>query len=245
MIWRDTDSLTLSPSPDPSELGQSMAPITEERASRTLYRISLLRRLREHVLPHPSLEELLLLAPPSSELPAWWNTPAHDRELMLGSALHGVSRTELSVFLDPQFSFSQARHDYLENQQNQPAPATPLQPQAEEGSVVKEDEGLDKESRILGASEALGHSDTQITPLSRPDGKGRARTGLGWKKSRGRGPRSGGSKGERSVGGISDSDSDSDSGSSTSSQRSGSSDDSGDSDTERERGECGLSDIEV
>uniref|UniRef100_A0A8K9X9Z4 Chromodomain-helicase-DNA-binding protein 8 n=1 Tax=Oncorhynchus mykiss TaxID=8022 RepID=A0A8K9X9Z4_ONCMY len=221
---------------DPSELGQSLAPITEERASRTLYRISLLRRLREHVLPHPSLEELLLLAPPSSELPAWWSTPAHDRELMLGSALHGVSRTELSVFLDPQFSFSQARHDYLENQQNQPAPATPLlQPQAEEGSVVKEEEGLDKESRILGAAEALGHSDTQITHLSRPDGKGRARTGLGWKKSRGRGPRSGGNKGERSVGGISDSDSDSDSGSSTSSQRSGSSDDSGDSETERER----------
>nr|XP_046176915.1 LOW QUALITY PROTEIN: chromodomain-helicase-DNA-binding protein 8-like [Oncorhynchus gorbuscha] len=220
---------------DPSELGQSLAPITEERASRTLYRISLLRRLREHVLPHPSLEELLLLALPSSELPAWWSTPAHDRELMLGSALHGVSRTELSVFLDPQFSFSQARHDYLENQQNQPTPTTPLlQPQGEEGSVVKEEEGLDKESRILGASEALGHSDTQITHLSRPDGKGRARTGLGWKKSRGRGPRSGGNKGERSVGGISDSDSDS-SGSSTSSQRSGSSDDSGDSETERER----------
>ncbi|XP_071217422.1 chromodomain-helicase-DNA-binding protein 8-like isoform X3 [Salvelinus alpinus] len=219
---------------DPSELGQSLAPITEERASRTLYRISLLRRLREHVLPHPSLEELLLLAPPSSELPAWWSTPAHDRELMLGSTLHGVSRTELSVFLDPQFSFSQARHDYLENQQNQPAPATPLlQPQAEEGSVVKDEEGLDKESRILGASEALGHSNTQITLLSRPDGKGRARPGLGWKKSRGREPRSGESKGERSVGGISDSDSDS--GSSTSSQRSGSSDGSGDSDTERER----------
>ncbi|XP_055722406.1 chromodomain-helicase-DNA-binding protein 8-like isoform X2 [Salvelinus fontinalis] len=221
---------------DPSELGQSLAPITEERASRTLYRISLLRRLREHVLPHPSLEELLLLAPPSSELPAWWSTPAHDRELMLGSTLHGVSRTELSVFLDPQFSFSQARHDYLENQHNQPAPATPLlQPQAEEGSVVKDEEGLDKESRILGGSEALGHSDTQITPLSRPDGKGRARPGMIWKKSRGREPRSGGSKGERSVGGVSDSDSDSDSGSSTSSQRSGSSDDSGDSDTERER----------
>lgn len=223
-----------------------MAPITEERASRTLYRISLLRRLRERVLPHPSMEESLLLAPLSSELPVWWSTPAHDRELMLGAALHGVSRTELSVFSDPQFSFSQARHDYLEIQQNQPAPATPLrQPQAEEGSAVKEEEGLNEESVLLGASEALGHSDTQITPLSRPDGKGRARTGLGWKKSRGRGPRSGGSKGERSVGGISDSDSDSDSGSSTSSQRSGSSDDSGDSDTERERGECGLSDIEV
>ncbi|CAB1317220.1 unnamed protein product [Coregonus sp. 'balchen'] len=219
---------------DPSELGQSMAPITEERASRTLYRISLLRRLRERVLPHPSMEERLLLAPLSSELPAWWSTPAHDRELMLGAAFHGVSRTELSVFSDPQFSFSQARHDYLEIQ---PAPATPLrQPQAEEGSAVEE-EGLNRESGLLGASEALGHSDTQTTPLSRPDGKGRARTGLGWKKSRGRGPRSRGRKGGRSggEGGMSDSDSDSDSGSSTSSQRSGSSDDSGDSDAERER----------
>uniref|UniRef100_A0A4W5RV96 Chromodomain-helicase-DNA-binding protein 8 n=1 Tax=Hucho hucho TaxID=62062 RepID=A0A4W5RV96_9TELE len=221
---------------DPSELGQSMAPITEERASRTLYRISLLRRLRERVLPHPSMEESLLLAPLSSELPAWWSTPAHDRELMLGAALHGVSRTELSVFSDPQFSFSQARHDYLEIQQNQPTPATPLrQPQAEEGSAIEE-EGLNGESGLLGASEALGHSDIQTTPLSHPDGKGRARTGLGWKKSRGRGPRSGGRKGGRSGGeGGSDSDSDSDSGSSTSSRRSGSSDDSGDSDAERER----------
>uniref|UniRef100_A0A8C7UF68 Chromodomain helicase DNA binding protein 8 n=1 Tax=Oncorhynchus mykiss TaxID=8022 RepID=A0A8C7UF68_ONCMY len=136
---------------DPSDLGQSMAPITEERASRTLYRISLLRRLRERVLPHPSMEESLLLAPLSSELPVWWSTPAHDRELMLGAALHGVSRTELSVFSDPQFSFSQARHDYLEMQQNQPAPASPLrQPQAEDGSAVKEEEGLNRESEEQG-----------------------------------------------------------------------------------------------
>lgn len=241
-MWVDLErhrSLTLSPSPDPSDLGQSMAPITEERASRTLYRISLLRRLRERVLPHPSMEESLLLAPLSSELPVWWSTPAHDRELMLGAALHGVSRTELSVFSDPQFSFSQARHDYLEIQQNQPAPASPLrQPQAEEGSAVKEEEGLNRESGLLGASEALGHSDTQTTPLSRPDGKERDRTGLGWKKSRGRGPRSGGRKGGGSgEGGMSDLDSDSDSGSSTSSRRSESSDDSVDSDAERERGE--------
>ncbi|KAL0966321.1 hypothetical protein UPYG_G00293860 [Umbra pygmaea] len=220
---------------DPSELGQSLAPITEERASRTLYRISLLRRLRERVLPHPSLEERLLLAPPSSELPAWWCTPAHDRELMLGTALHGVSRTELSVFSDPQFSFSQARQDYLENQQNQPAPATPLrQPQAEEGGAVKEEEGSDKESGLLVASEALGHSDIQITPLSRPDSKVRGHSGMGWKKSRARDPRGEGRKARRSEGGgMSDSDSDTDSGSSSSSQRSASSDDSGDSDGER------------
>uniref|UniRef100_A0A6Q2YKY8 DNA helicase n=1 Tax=Esox lucius TaxID=8010 RepID=A0A6Q2YKY8_ESOLU len=221
---------------DPSELGQSLAPITEERASRTLYRISLLRRLRERVLPHPSLEERLLLAPPSSELPAWWSTPAHDRELMLGAALHGVSRTELSVFSDPRFSFSQARNDYLENQQNQPAPATPLlPPQAEEGCVVKEEE--DKEPGILGDPTALGHADAQTTPLSRPDVKARVRSGLGWKKNRVRDPRGEGRKGGSGGGGMSDSDSDSDSGSSSSSQRSGSSDDSGDSDAERDRGE--------
>ncbi|XP_034147358.1 chromodomain-helicase-DNA-binding protein 8 isoform X3 [Esox lucius] len=219
---------------DPSELGQSLAPITEERASRTLYRISLLRRLRERVLPHPSLEERLLLAPPSSELPAWWSTPAHDRELMLGAALHGVSRTELSVFSDPRFSFSQARNDYLENQQNQPAPATPLlPPQAEEGCVVKEEE--DKEPGILGDPTALGHADAQTTPLSRPDVKARVRSGLGWKKNRVRDPRGEGRKGGSGGGGMSDSDSDSDSGSSSSSQRSGSSDDSGDSDAERDR----------
>ncbi|KAJ8011779.1 hypothetical protein DPEC_G00061800 [Dallia pectoralis] len=219
---------------DSSDLGQSLAPITEERASRTLYRISLLRRLRDQVLPHPSLEERLLLAPPSSELPAWWSTPAHDRELMLGAALYGVSRTELSVFSDPQFSFSQARHDYLENPQNQPAPATPLrQPQAE-GCVVK-DEVVDKEPGLLGDSEALGHSNLQITPLSRPGAKGRVRSGLGWKKNRVRDPSGEGRKGGSGGGGMSDSDSDSDSGSSSSSQRSGSSDDSGDSDTERDR----------
>uniref|UniRef100_A0A8C5C9X9 Chromodomain helicase DNA binding protein 8 n=1 Tax=Gadus morhua TaxID=8049 RepID=A0A8C5C9X9_GADMO len=96
-------------SEEPSELSQSLAPITEERASRTLYRISLLRRLRERVLPHSSLEERLLLAPAGSELPAWWMSPEHDRQLMLGASLHGVSRTELSIYADTQFSFSQSR----------------------------------------------------------------------------------------------------------------------------------------
>uniref|UniRef100_A0A665X8A1 Chromodomain helicase DNA binding protein 8 n=1 Tax=Echeneis naucrates TaxID=173247 RepID=A0A665X8A1_ECHNA len=94
---------------DPSELSQTVAPITEERASRTLYRISLLRRLRERVLPHPALEERLPLAPSSSELPTWWNIPDHDRQLMLAASLHGVSRTELSIFPDTQFTFSQGK----------------------------------------------------------------------------------------------------------------------------------------
>lgn len=220
-----------------------MAPITEERASRTLYRISLLRRLRERVLPHPSLEERLPLALPSSELPAWWNIPDHDRQLMLGAALHGVSRTELSIFSDPQFTFSQAREEFIQNQQAPPPPpqAPPImplsQPKTEDDVPGVKEEGAVDEARLL-----LGQigADLQSTPLSHHDGKA---GGQGWsiKRSRGRvGKTEGGRKGE----GGSDSDSDSDSGSS-SSERSGSSDESGESEEEVEGGELVVTEKNV
>lgn len=213
---------------DPSDLSQTVAPITEERASRTLYRISLLRRLRERVLPHSSLEERLPMAPPSSELPAWWSITDHDRQLMLGAALHGVSRTELSIFADPQFTFSQAREEFIQNQQAPPPPPPPqappimplIQPKNEEVAGVKEE--ADEDAQLFGGEIS---ADLQSTPLTHHDGK---MQGPGWnfKRSRGRTGR----KGEGS-----DSDSDSDSGSS-SSERSGSSDDSGESEEEVERG---------
>uniref|UniRef100_A0A671Y5M2 Chromodomain helicase DNA binding protein 8 n=1 Tax=Sparus aurata TaxID=8175 RepID=A0A671Y5M2_SPAAU len=230
----------LRPGRDPSELSQTVAPITEERASRTLYRISLLRRLRERVLPHPSLEERLPLAPTSSELPAWWNIPDHDRQLMLGASLHGVSRTELSIFADPQFTFNQAREEFIQNQQAQPPPP-PIQaplivplshPKTEEDMPSVKEEGADEEARLLGGQIT---ADLQSTPLSHHDGKVR---GPGWslKRSRGKvGKSGGGRKGE----GGSDSDSDSDSGSS-SSERSGSSDDSGESEEETEGGKMAF-----
>uniref|UniRef100_A0AAQ5XCI0 DNA helicase n=1 Tax=Amphiprion ocellaris TaxID=80972 RepID=A0AAQ5XCI0_AMPOC len=207
--------------PGREELSQTVAPITEERASRTLYRISLLRRLRERVLPHPSLDERLPLAPPSSELPAWWNIPDHDRQLMLGAALHGVSRTELSIFADPQFTFGQARDEFIQNQQAPPPPPPPPPPPQDLAGV--KEEGADESARLLGGEL---RADLQSTPLSHHDGKVR---GQDWsfKRSRVKGER--GRKGE----GVSDSDSDSDSGSS-SSERSGSSDDSGDSEEEIE-----------
>uniref|UniRef100_A0A671S3A2 Chromodomain-helicase-DNA-binding protein 8-like n=1 Tax=Sinocyclocheilus anshuiensis TaxID=1608454 RepID=A0A671S3A2_9TELE len=128
---------------------KSLAPITEERASRTLYRVSLLCRLRERVLPHPSLEERLSLAPPSSDLPSWWSIPQHDHELLLAAARHGVSRTELSIFSDPQYSFSQTRLDYLQNQQAQAASQIHTLSQSQDPTTIKE-ESLDDESRLLG-----------------------------------------------------------------------------------------------
>uniref|UniRef100_A0A8C2EJJ6 Chromodomain helicase DNA binding protein 8 n=1 Tax=Cyprinus carpio TaxID=7962 RepID=A0A8C2EJJ6_CYPCA len=130
------------------DLSQSLAPITVERASRTLYRVGLLCRLREHVLPHPSLEERLSLAPPSSDLPSWWSIPQHDHELLLGAARHGISRTELSIFPDSQYSFSQTRQDYLQNQQAQAASQIHALSQSQDPTTIKE-ESLDDESRIL------------------------------------------------------------------------------------------------
>uniref|UniRef100_A0A3Q3DIW6 Chromodomain helicase DNA binding protein 8 n=1 Tax=Hippocampus comes TaxID=109280 RepID=A0A3Q3DIW6_HIPCM len=217
--------------PDSSPLPQTVAPITEERASRTLYRISLLRRLRERVLPHPSLEERLLLAPRTSELPTWWSIPDHDRQLMLGAALHGVSRTELSVFSDPQFTFTAARDEFIQNQQAPPPPLPqPImhlnQPKSiAEVSGVKED-GQELDISLLGG-EISAH--LQSTPVTHHDGKAR---GPSWsfKKNKNKGGTKGGEEGG------SDSDSDSDSGSS-SSDHSGSSDESGDSEEEVDGGQ--------
>lgn len=169
------------------------------------------------------------MTPPSSELPAWWNIPDHDRQLMLGAALHGVSRTELSICADPQFTFSQARDEFIQNQQAAPLPLPPQappimplsQPKNDEVAGVKEE--ADEDAQLFGGEI---NAKLQSTPLTHHGGKVQ---GPGWnfKRSRGRTGR----KGE----GGSDSDSDSDSGSS-SSERSGSSDDSGESEEEVERG---------
>uniref|UniRef100_A0A1A8GA94 Chromodomain helicase DNA binding protein 8 n=4 Tax=Nothobranchius TaxID=28779 RepID=A0A1A8GA94_9TELE len=213
---------------DVSEISQTVAPITEERASRTLYRISLLRRLRERVLPHPALEERLPLAPRTSELPTWWRIPEHDHHLMLGASLHGVSRTELSIYPDTQFSFSSAREEFIQNQQSLPPPPPPppimslSQPKTEVDSPGVKEEGSDLGVRLFG--DEIG-AQLQSTPLSHHGGKGPSQ-GWNFKRSRERGEKTGG--GRKGEGG-SDSDSDSDSGSS-SSGRSGSSEDSGDSD---------------
>ncbi|XP_076018245.1 chromodomain-helicase-DNA-binding protein 8 isoform X3 [Genypterus blacodes] len=218
---------------DQLEASQTVAPITEERASRTLYRIGLLRRLRERVLPHTSLEERLTLAPLSSELPTWWSMPDHDRQLMLGASVHGVSRTELSIFPDTQFSFTQCRDEFIQNQQALPPPAPQppfLMPLSQlktegEGPSVKE-EGL-VESHLLGGDIS---AELQSTALQHHDAKVRGQD-WNYKKNRGRTDRSEGEGRKGGGEGGSDSDSDSDSGSS-SSERSGSSDDSGESEEE-------------
>ena len=114
--------LSLAEPPDPNLF---IEPITEERASRTLYRIELLRRLREQVLCHPLLEDRLALCqPPGPELPKWWEPIRHDGELLRGAARHGVSQTDCNIMQDPDFSFLAARMNYMQNHQaGAPAPS--------------------------------------------------------------------------------------------------------------------------
>ncbi|XP_076851329.1 chromodomain-helicase-DNA-binding protein 7-like [Brachyhypopomus gauderio] len=112
-------------------------PITEERASRTLYRIELLRRIREQVLPHPQLQERLRACQPSPDLPAWWECGRHDLHLLRGAAKHGVSRTDYHILNDPELGFLEAHRKFTQGKGAEPPPtSTPPSPL----SLVKEEE---------------------------------------------------------------------------------------------------------
>uniref|UniRef100_A0A8B9DD89 Chromodomain helicase DNA binding protein 6 n=1 Tax=Anser cygnoides TaxID=8845 RepID=A0A8B9DD89_ANSCY len=90
-------------------------PITEERAARTLYRIELLRKVREQVLKCPQLHERLKLCRPSLYLPVWWECGKHDRDLLIGTAKHGLNRTDYYIMNDPQLSFLDAYRNYAQH----------------------------------------------------------------------------------------------------------------------------------
>ncbi|KAM8966503.1 chromodomain-helicase-DNA-binding protein 7 [Pelodytes ibericus] len=97
------------------DLSTMIEPITEERASRTLYRIELLRKIREQVLNHPQLNERLKLCQPSLDLPEWWECGKNDRDLLVGAAKHGVSRTDYHILNDPDLSFLEAHRNFAQN----------------------------------------------------------------------------------------------------------------------------------
>ncbi|NP_001085269.1 chromodomain helicase DNA binding protein 7 L homeolog [Xenopus laevis] len=103
------------PDEDMCDLSMMIEPITEERASRTLYRIELLRKIREQVLNHPQLNERLKLCQSSIDLPEWWDCGKHDRDLLVGAAKHGVSRTDYHILNDPDLSFLEAHRSFAQN----------------------------------------------------------------------------------------------------------------------------------
>lgn len=97
------------------DLSTTVEPITEERASRTLYRIELLRKIREQVLTHPQLSERLKLCQPSLDLPEWWDCGKHDRDLLVGAAKHGVSRTDYHILNDSDLAFLDSHKNFAQN----------------------------------------------------------------------------------------------------------------------------------
>lgn len=101
--------------PGPPDPTICVEPITEERAARTLYRIELLRKVREQVLTCPQLHERLQLCRPSLYLPVWWECGKHDRDLLIGTAKHGLNRTDYYVMTDPQLSFLDAYRNYAQH----------------------------------------------------------------------------------------------------------------------------------
>ena len=82
--------------------------ISEDRASRTLFRIQLLDRIRRECLVHPNLEKRLKHCQTSPDLPIWWIPGKHDKELLMGMHRHGLSRCEIHILNDPDLSFGAA-----------------------------------------------------------------------------------------------------------------------------------------
>ena len=79
--------------------------ISEDRASRTLFRIQLLDRIRRECLVHANLEKRLKLCQNSPDLPVWWIPGKHDKELLMGMHRHGLSRCEIHILNDPDLTF--------------------------------------------------------------------------------------------------------------------------------------------
>ena len=60
--------------------------ITEERANRCIARIDLLSKIREEIIVHPKFDERIDMCKSSYDLPEWWISGKHDRELLIGAA---------------------------------------------------------------------------------------------------------------------------------------------------------------
>lgn len=83
----------------------SVESITEERASRCLFRIEFLNKIRGQIITHPELDERLKQCLPQSDLPDWWENGIHDKDLLFAAAKHGLTRLDYNLAHDPTLSF--------------------------------------------------------------------------------------------------------------------------------------------
>nr|QVX32607.1 CHD6/7/8/9 [Platynereis dumerilii] len=112
-------------------------PLTEDRASKCLARVELLLKVREEILWHPKLGERLKLCEASPDLPEWWVPGSHDKELLIGAAKHGVSRTDIHILHDPKLVFKEVLTKYMASLA---AKAGAVKIEAKDETVIKEEE---------------------------------------------------------------------------------------------------------
>ena len=60
--------------------------ITEDKAHKVLERLDMFKKLRQEVITHPNLDERMLLALDTQDLPDWWVPGKHDKDLLFGVA---------------------------------------------------------------------------------------------------------------------------------------------------------------
>ncbi|XP_066122286.1 chromodomain-helicase-DNA-binding protein 7 isoform X4 [Saccopteryx bilineata] len=155
------------PDDEPPDLSM-IEPITEERASRTLYRIELLRKIREQVLHHPQLRERLKLCQPSLDLPEWWECGRHDRDLLVGAAKHGVSRTDYHILNDPELSFLDAHKNFAQNRgAGNISTLTPLAVGFGQTPAVISSTHV-QEEKVVGQTEGKGEESENTAALEKP-----------------------------------------------------------------------------
>ncbi|CAG0916765.1 unnamed protein product [Notodromas monacha] len=96
-------------------LQMTIEPIAEDRAKRLLNRLDLMSKLREDVLSRKDLLRRLIELPcPSSPLlPSWWIPAKHDRDLLIGVARYGFSRTDYYIVTDPTLAFKDVVQRYI------------------------------------------------------------------------------------------------------------------------------------
>ncbi|XP_074646816.1 chromodomain-helicase-DNA-binding protein 8-like isoform X2 [Tubulanus polymorphus] len=98
-------------------------PITEERANRCLARVDLLNKIREDILYHPKLDAHLELCERAGDMPEWWIPGSMDRDLLIGAARWGLSRTDYHILNDPALSFREVYDAFKHELASEPAAA--------------------------------------------------------------------------------------------------------------------------
>lgn len=71
--------------------------IDEVKAKKIFARVDLMKTIRDTVLPDAKLDEKLLMCEDACDLPEWWVTGKHDKDLLQGVARSGMARMDYFI----------------------------------------------------------------------------------------------------------------------------------------------------